>query len=81
VPGYKATIWYGFMAPAKTPRVVVQKLHRAIVEIAQTHDARQSFVSQGNDVVANTPEEFAKVIKAEADKWGNIGRKLGVTLD
>jgi tripartite-type tricarboxylate transporter receptor subunit TctC len=81
VPGFEAIIWYGFMAPAKTPRPVVQTLHREIVGIAQTPDARRLFVSQGNDVVANTPEEFARVIRSEWEKWGDIGRRLGVTLE
>ena len=81
VPGYEAIIWYGFMAPVKTPRAIVQKLQREIAAIAAAPDARQTFVSQGNDVIANTPEEFAKVIKAEAAKWGDTGRRLGVTLD
>ncbi|MEN3352118.1 MAG: putative tricarboxylic transport rane protein [Betaproteobacteria bacterium] len=81
VPGYEATIWYGFMAPARTPRAIVQKLHHEIVAIAKTPDAHQLFVSQGNDVVANTPEEFARIIRIEADKWGGIGRRLGVMLD
>jgi tripartite-type tricarboxylate transporter receptor subunit TctC len=81
VPGYEATIWYGFMAPARTPRAIVQKLHHEIVAIAKTPDAHQLFVSQGNDVVANTPEAFARIIRIEADKWGGIGRRLGVMLD
>ena len=81
IPGYEAIIWYGFMAPAKTPRALVQKLYREVAAIAAAPDARQVFVSQGNDVVANTPEEFAGVIKAEYAKWGDTGRRLGVTLD
>ncbi len=81
VPGYESTIWYGFMLPARTPRPVVQKLHREIVDIAATPDARQLFVSQGNDIIANTPEEFGRTIKAEYTKWGEIGRRLGVSLD
>jgi len=81
VPGFESTIWYGFMLPARTPRPVVQKLHREIADIAATPEARQLFVSQGNDVIANTPDEFAKVIKAEYIKWGETGRRLGVSLD
>ena len=81
VPGYEAIIWYGFMAPAKTPRTVVQRLYREVAGIAATPEARQTFVSQGNDVVANTPEAFAKVIRAESVTWGETGRRLGVTLD
>jgi tripartite-type tricarboxylate transporter receptor subunit TctC len=81
VPGFEAIIWYGFMAPAKTPRAIVQKLHRDIAAISGTPDARQVFVAQGNDIVANTPEEFSRVIKVEYVKWGDIGRRLGVALD
>ncbi|HEX2829880.1 MAG TPA: tripartite tricarboxylate transporter substrate binding protein [Burkholderiales bacterium] len=80
VPGYEAMIWYGFMAPAKTPRAIVQTLYREIHAIAASPDARKLFASQGNEVLANTPEEFARTIAAESKKWGDIGRRLGVTL-
>ena len=81
VPGYEAIIWYGFMAPAKTPRPIVQTLYREIHAIAASPDARKLFASQGNEVVANTPEEFVRTIAAESKKWGEIGRRLGVTLE
>jgi tripartite-type tricarboxylate transporter receptor subunit TctC len=81
VPGFEALTWYGFMAPAKTPRAVVNKLQKEIAAIVNTPDVRQTFVSQGNEPLANTPEEFAKVIQSDADKWGAIGKRLGVKLD
>jgi len=81
LPGYEALIWYGYMAPAKTPKAIVERLHREITGIVNTPEVRQFFVSQGNDVVAGTPAQFAKVIKDDADKWGAIGKKIGVTLD
>ena len=81
VPGYEAVLWYGFTAPVRTPRPVIQKLHKEITAIALSPEARQTFVAQGNDIVANTPEEFARVIKSDTDKWGGIGRKLGVVID
>jgi tripartite-type tricarboxylate transporter receptor subunit TctC len=81
VPGYEAIIWYGFMAPGKTPQPIVQKLYREIAAIAKTPEAQKLFVSQGNDVVANTPDEFAKVIRTEHAKWGGIGRRLNVTIE
>jgi tripartite-type tricarboxylate transporter receptor subunit TctC len=80
VPGYEAMIWYGFMAPAKTPRPIVQMLYREIHAIAASPEARRLFASQGNEVLANTPEEFARTIATESKKWGDIGRRLGVTL-
>lgn len=81
VPGFVASNWYGYVAPAKTPRPIVEKLAREIAAVAQSAEVRKTLIAQGNDVIANTPDEFAKVIKADADRWGTIGRKLGVKLD
>ena len=81
VPGFEAMTWYGYMAPAKTPRAVVNKLQQEIAAIVATPEVRQTFIAQGNEPLANTPDEFAKVIRGDADKWGAIGRKLGVKLD
>ena len=44
-------------------------------------DAQQMLVAQGNDVIANTPAEFAQLIVAAAEKWGAVGKRLGVKLD
>jgi len=81
VPGFEANTWYGYMAPAKTPRAIVERLHKEIAAIAQLPDVRQTLISQGNEVVVNTPDDFAKVIRNDANKWGAIGKKLGVTMD
>ena len=81
VPGFVASNWYGYVAPAKTPRPVVEKLAREFAAVANSAAVRQTLIAQGNDVIANTPDEFAKVIKADAERWGTIGRKLGVKLD
>jgi tripartite-type tricarboxylate transporter receptor subunit TctC len=81
VPGFDALTWYGYMAPAKTPRAIVDKLQQQIAAIVNTPEVRQNFIAQGNEPLANTPDEFAKVMKSDADKWGAIGKKLGVKLD
>ena len=81
VPGFEASNWYAYVAPARTPRAMVQRLHKEFVAVTQVPEVRQALVAQLNDVVVNTPEEFAKVLRIEADKWGGIGRKLGVKLD
>ena len=69
------------MAPGKTPRPIVDRLHKEITAVASLPDVRQTFISQGSEVVVNTPEEFAKIIQADAEKWGAIGKRLGVKLD
>ncbi len=81
VAGFEALTWYGFMAPAKTPRAIVDKLQQEIAAIVNTPEVRQTFISQGNEPLANTPDQFAMVIKTDADKWGAIGKRLGVKLD
>jgi tripartite-type tricarboxylate transporter receptor subunit TctC len=81
LPGFEASLWYGFMAPAKTPRPIVQKLYSEITAVVTAPDARKTFVSQGNDIVAATPAEFALRIKADAAKWGGIGRRLGISMN
>jgi tripartite-type tricarboxylate transporter receptor subunit TctC len=81
VPAFEASNWYGYLAPAKTPRPVIERLAREIAAVAQSPEVKQTLVSQGNDVIANTPDEFAKVIRADAKRWGTIGRKLGIKLD
>ena len=81
VPGYEALIWYGFMAPAKTPGAVVDRLHRDVVSVLKMPEVRQTLVAQGNDVVGNTPAEFAAFINKEADKWGALGKRLGISME
>lgn len=81
LPGFESLTWYGFLAPAKTPRPIITKLQKEIHAITYTPDVRKQFVEQGNEPLANTPEEFAKIMRADADKWGAIGKKLGVKLD
>jgi tripartite-type tricarboxylate transporter receptor subunit TctC len=81
LPGFESLTWYSFMAPAKTPRPVVNKLQQEIRAIVFSPDVRKHLIEQGNEPLANSPDEFAKIMKADADKWGAIGRKLGVKLD
>lgn len=81
VPGFEAIIWYGYMTAAKTPRPVVDRLNKEIAAVANLSDVRQTLVSQGNEVIAGSPQDFAKLVKADAEKWGAIGRKIGVRLD
>lgn len=81
VPGYVTGVWWGYLAPAKTPRPIVDRLRKEITAVANFQDVRQTVTTQGWEVVGNTPEEFANIIQADADKWGAIGKRLGVKLD
>ncbi|MGH8635201.1 MAG: Bug family tripartite tricarboxylate transporter substrate binding protein [Burkholderiales bacterium] len=81
LPGYESSNWYGYVTTARTPRAIIQTLNQAFVAAVNQPEVRKILVAQGNDVIANTPEEFAKVIQADAERWGGIGRKLGISLD
>jgi tripartite-type tricarboxylate transporter receptor subunit TctC len=81
VPGFVTDVWWGYMAPATTPRPIIDRLYKEITAVATLPDVRQTVTSQGWEVVGNTPEEFARVIESDADKWGEIGKRLGVKLD
>ena len=79
--GFEATNWYAFVAPAKTPREIVLRLHRATVEALKDTQVRKSLTDLGVDIVGNTPEEFAAYIKAEIPKWTAIVKASGAKLD
>jgi tripartite-type tricarboxylate transporter receptor subunit TctC len=81
LPGFESLTWYGFVAPAKTPKAIINKLQQEIHAIVFSPDVKKQLVEQGNEPVANTPEEFAKIMRTDAIKWGAIGKKLGVKLD
>ena len=81
LPGYESSNWYGYVATARTPPAIIRTLNRVFVAAINEPDMRKILVAQGNDVIANTPEEFARVIRADAERWGGIGRKLGIQLD
>ncbi len=79
--GFDATTWHGLVAPSKTPRDIVGRLHRASVEALNDPAVRKSLIELGVDVIGGTPEEFAAYIKAEIPKWTAIVRASGARLD
>jgi tripartite-type tricarboxylate transporter receptor subunit TctC len=81
LPGFETVVWYGFGAPAKTPRPIIDRLHAEMRAIAGTPEFRQSMLAQGNDPTGTTPEQFAAIVAADAKKWGDIGRRLNIRLD
>jgi len=81
LPGFEVIAWWGMLAPAKTPRPVVLLLNREVRAVLEIPEVRKSLVDQGMDPVGGTPEEFASLIRADMDKWGDVGKRLGVRLD
>lgn len=78
LPGYEATIWFGLVAPAGTPRDIVTRLSQELAKVAQQPALRERFAPQGVELSATTPEEFAAIIKSEIPKWGKVLRDANV---
>jgi len=79
-PGFETTSWVGMLAPAGTPPDIVRRLHDAVAEALQSPGVRAKFTSQGAEIVAGSPAEFAAFIAAESAKWGRLIRELHITV-
>ena len=79
VPGYEVVQWYGMLAPAATPRDIINKLHAATVRVLRDPAVQAHFIADGGEPVGGTPEEFAAVIRADLQKWGKVVKAMGLT--
>ncbi len=77
-PGYEANSWNGIVAPAATPRTIVNKLNAAIVKVLQMRDVREHMIADGAEPVHNTPDEFAALIAAGHAKWAKVINAAGL---
>jgi tripartite-type tricarboxylate transporter receptor subunit TctC len=75
-----ADIVNGLMAPAGTPKPVIERLHRETVKILSMPDTREKLATMGFDPVGSTPEEFARWIRTEIVRWGKVIRDAHIAL-
>ncbi len=80
-PQLESLAWIGLLAPAGTARDVISRLHEETVRGMRGQETRDALGKQGFDVVANSPEEFARWIRAESDKWAKVIRASGAKPD
>jgi tripartite-type tricarboxylate transporter receptor subunit TctC len=78
LPGYEAGIWFGFLAPVATPKPIQARLHKEIASILQLPDVIKGIRAQGGDVVASTPEAFARILRNDIERLGKIMRAAGI---
>jgi len=77
-PGYEAMNWYAYVAPAKTPGPVIDRLHREIVKALAAPDVIDLLKKQGLEPRSSTPEELGRYIKSEYDTWGKVVKEAGI---
>jgi tripartite-type tricarboxylate transporter receptor subunit TctC len=78
---FEVTTWYGVLAPAATPRTIINRLNAELVKAMHAPEMKDKLAATGTDPFTSTPEEFAVYIKREIAKWGDVIRKAGVKAD
>jgi tripartite-type tricarboxylate transporter receptor subunit TctC len=81
VPGYEMLGWYAIVAPAGVPKRVIDALHAQIGRTLQSPEVRNRFVALGIDPVGQGPDELARFMRAEIDKWSKVIRASGARVD
>ena len=81
IPGYDVTQWYGLLAPAGTPKDIVERLHREIARAIGDPKVAQLYANLGTQPVSNTPAEFAAFIRAEGEKWTKVIRTAKLNIN
>jgi tripartite-type tricarboxylate transporter receptor subunit TctC len=80
-PGYEAMVWFGLFAPAGTPPDVVRKVNEDVARALNTPKMREILASQGLEVVASSPADFANRVGSEISKWRKVIQEAGIKLD
>ncbi len=81
MPWFKVDTWYGVLAPTGTPAPIIGRLNAAFVKILNDPATRKLLASRGTEPMTSTPEEFARFIKSEADRWGKVVRASGASAN
>jgi tripartite-type tricarboxylate transporter receptor subunit TctC len=81
VPGYEATIWLGVMAPAGTPKPIVDKLNAEIQKVISLSEVKEAWAKQGAFPMRMTPAEFGKYMEQDIEKWAKVVKISGAKID
>jgi tripartite-type tricarboxylate transporter receptor subunit TctC len=81
VPGYVMSTWYGAVAPAKTPREIVQRLNQEMVKALALPDVKERLAALGADVVASSPEETAAIFRADIARYTKVAEAAKIRAE
>ena len=80
LPGYDVTTWHGLVAPAGTPRPIIDRLHAEVVKALNSSQVRDKFAGAGVVPVSSTPDEFAAFTRKERDRWRAVVEASGASI-
>jgi tripartite-type tricarboxylate transporter receptor subunit TctC len=81
VPGYNTTTWHGWLAPAGTPAVIVQRLSSEIAKVVKSPEIMEKMLADGGEAVGSTPEQFTRYLVAELARWRKVVKETGVRVE
>jgi tripartite-type tricarboxylate transporter receptor subunit TctC len=81
LPGFESVLHYGLLAPAGTPKAVVDKLNAALRKLVETDEVKARIHAEGGDPLTSSPEEYAADIDREEAKWAEVIHKLGLKVE
>lgn len=80
-PGFQAATYYGLLAPAATPRVIITRMHTELVKIIRSPEGMERLAAAGVIAVANTPEQFSDMLREDVAKWAKIVKEHNIKPD
>ena len=80
-PGFEASVWYGFVAPAATPKPVVAQLHAEVQKALQTKEVRERMASVGGEIIPGSAEQFGALIRSERLRYEKLVREANIKPD
>jgi tripartite-type tricarboxylate transporter receptor subunit TctC len=81
VPGFEVTVWFGILAPAGTPRDIIQRLNVESSKIINSPEVTDRFVKQGVEPRTGTPEQFGDMVKSEVVRWAKVIKDAGIKVE
>jgi len=81
VPGYDVEVWFGVVAPARTPKALVATLNAEINRILALPEVRQRFAQQGVRAIGGTPEQFGAYLDEQMTRWAKVVKEAGVRIE
>jgi tripartite-type tricarboxylate transporter receptor subunit TctC len=81
VPGFEEVAGHMIMVPSATPKDIVARLHQEMIKALQSPEVKSRLESEGADIIGNTPEQAAAVVRADLEKWAEVIRRTGIKAD
>jgi tripartite-type tricarboxylate transporter receptor subunit TctC len=81
IAGYEMKNWYGLLAPAGTPKAIIDKLNAAIVKVLSNPEIKEQFYAQGSEPTSNSPQEFSQFIRDETERMSKVVKKAGIKIE